>query len=97
MKEETNLDIHITGLIGIQESITSMGQLIILYFSGEYDSGRIKYDKEEIAMVKWMSEEEILSMDKDIIRGGETIEKLLSFTHKEDISLDRLMIENFIV
>ena len=73
-----------------------MGQLIILYFSSEYDSGIIQYDKEEISMVKWMSEDEILAMDKSIIRGGETIEKLLSLAKDSVISLDRLMIENFL-
>ena len=96
VKEETNLDVHITGLIGIQESITSLGQLIILYFSSEYDSGRVQYDKEEISMVKWMSEDEILAMDKEMIRGGETIEKLLSLSKENIIPLDRLMIENFL-
>lgn len=96
VKEETNLNVHITGLIGIQESITSMGQLIIFYFSSLYDSGRIQYDKEEISMVKWMSEDEILAMDRQSIRGGETIEKLLSLSKESDISLDRLMIENFL-
>ena len=95
-KEEANIDVNITGLIGIQESITSFGQLIILYFSSEYVSGKIEYDEKEISMVKWMSEEEIMSLNKKQIRGGETIEKVLTLSKEEAISLDRLMIENFL-
>ena len=56
-KEETNLDVQISGLIAIQESITEMGQLIIFYFKGEYIAGEVSFNQEEISDVKWMTEE----------------------------------------
>ena len=46
--EETGLDVNITGIIAMQENIASFGQLLIIYFKGEWISGSIKYDKEEI-------------------------------------------------
>ena len=85
----------IKGLIAIQETISSLGQLVILYFLGEYVSGTIKYDKKEISDVKWMSEKEILSLDKKQIRGAETIEDILKLAKRQTISLDRIKIEKF--
>ena len=95
-KEETNVDIKIKGLLAIQETISSMGQLIILYFVGEYISGDIKYNEEEIADVKWMTVDEIKSLDKKDIRGGETIDEILALAEKRPISLDRIKIANFL-
>ena len=95
-KEETNIDIKIKGLLAIQETISEMGQLIILYFVGEYVSGDIKYNEEEIADVKWMTVGEIKSLDKKSIRGGETIDEILALAEKRPISLDRIKIANFL-
>ena len=95
-KEETNLDVQISGLIAIQESITEMGQLIIFYFKGEYIAGEVSFNQEEISDVKWMTEEEIKDMDRTIIRGGETIDSILELANENLISLDRIKIENFL-
>ena len=95
VKEETNINVAIKGLIAVQETVSSLGQLLILYFLGEYKSGTIKYDKQEISDVKWMSKKEILSLDRKQIRGAETIEDILKFAKKTPISLDRIKIEKF--
>ena len=91
-KEETNLNISIKGLISIQQISSSIGQLIILYFLGEYISGDIIFDNKEISDVKWMSKKEILQI-KDNIRGKESIEDILSLAEKRFIPLDRIIIE----
>ena len=90
-KEETNINIDIKGLISIQQISSSIGQLIILYFLGEYISGDIKYDNKEISDVKWMSKKEILQI-KDNIRGKESIEDILLLAEKKCVSLDRIII-----
>lgn len=95
VKEETNIDISINGLIAIEEKVTDLGQLIIIYFLADYVSGEISFDKEEINDVKWMSEKEIKELDKSTIRGSETIDNILSLA-KEPLSLDRIMIENLL-
>ena len=63
---------------------------------GEYVSGDIKYNEEEIADVKWMTVDEIKSIDKKNIRGGETIDEILALAEKRPISLDRIKIANFL-
>ena len=95
-KEETNIDIDIKGIIAIQENVSSIGQLLILYFLGEYIDGEIKFDNKEISNVQWMTEEEIRNLDKKQIRGGETIDSILDYVNKNDIiPLDKLKIERF--
>ena len=91
-KEETNIDVDIKGLIAIQETVSSLGQLLIIYFLGEYISGEVEFDNIEISDVKWMTEEEIKSLDKKDIRGGETIDSILELSNNELIPLDRIKI-----
>ena len=94
-KEETGIDINIKGLIAILENVSSIGQLVVFYFMGEYKSGEIEFDNEEIADVKWMTEKEIKNLDKNTIRGGETIDDILELAKKELISLDKIKIARF--
>lgn len=94
VKEETNININIKGIICIEEKISSVGQLLILYFLGEYVSGEISYDNEEISNVMWMTPEEINKLGVENIRGGNTINNVINFSNKEIFTLDRIMIEN---
>lgn len=94
VKEETNIDINIKGLIYIEEKVSSIGQLLILYFLGEYVSGEISYDNEEISNVMWMTHEDINKLGVENIRGGNTINDVIKFSNKEIFTLDRIMIEN---
>lgn len=93
VKEETNIDINIKGIICIEEKVSSIGQLLILYFLGEYVSGEISYDNEEISNVMWMTPENINKLSVKNIRGGNTINNVINFSNKEILNLDRIMIE----
>ncbi len=93
VKEETNIDINIKGIICIEEKVSSIGQLLILYFLGEYVSGEISYDNEEISNVMWMAPENINKLGVKNIRGGNTINNVINFSNKEILNLDRIMIE----
>lgn len=96
VKEETGIDVKINGILAIQENIAEFGQLIIIYFIGEYISGSISFDNKEISNVKWMTKEEIKKMNKSKIRGSETINKVIALASKKPISMSRLMVENFL-
>ena len=65
-----------------------------MYFLGEYVSGEISYDNEEISNVMWMTHEEINKLGVEKIRGGNTINNVINFSNKEIFTLDRIMIEN---
>ena len=94
VKEETNLNVDIKNLICIEENVSEMGQLLILYFSGEYVSGKIKFDNEEISNVVWMTVKEINELGLDNIRGGKTINNVIKCSNETGIGLDKIMIEN---
>ena len=94
VKEETNLNIDIKKLICIEENVSEKGQLLVLYFFGEYVSGEIQFDNEEISNVVWMSQEEINELGIDNIRGGKTINDVIRYSNENGIGLDKIMIEN---
>ena len=94
-REETGIEVEITGLIAIQQNISLIGQLVIFYFVGEYISGSIKYNKEEIADVKWLTLNEINNIKNDV-RGAETIDDVLMLSEEKAIPLDRIKIESFL-
>lgn len=94
VKEETNLNIDIKKLICIEENVSEKGQLLVLYFFGEYVSGEIQFDNEEISNVVWMSQEEINELGIDNIRGGKTINDVIKYSNENGIGLDKIMIEN---
>lgn len=94
VKEETNLNIDIKKLICIEENVSEKGQLLVLYFFGEYVSGEIQFDNEEISNVVWMTQEEINELGIDNIRGGKTINDVIRYSNENGIGLDKIMIEN---
>lgn len=97
VKEETNIDVEIDGLIAIHEKITELGQLIIFYLAASYVGSEISVSRpDEISNVKWLTIDEMKSIDKKDIRGGEIIDDIMGISNKEYIPLDRLFIENYL-
>ena len=80
------------GKLEVLKRLKQFRQLLIIYFLGEYISGEVEFDNIEISDVKWMTEEEIKSLDKKDIRGGETIDSILELSNNELIPLDRIKI-----
>lgn len=73
IKEETNLDVKIEGLIGIyKEEGGPVGkpkeQTIIFTFKGKLIGGEVKIPKEEISGFKWVSVEELENWDVNKLR-----------------------------
>ena len=94
VKEETNINVDIKSLVCIEENVSEKGQLLVLYFIGEYISGNIKYDNNEISNVMWMTPRQINDLKLENIRGGKTINNVIKFSNKTTLNLDRIMIEN---
>lgn len=96
--EETGYNIDLNNILLIQNYITDIGMLLIIYFYATLsDFKQLEYRKSEINNVKWFTIEEIKKIPKKNIRGGDGIDKLLyNIEHQIKYSLDILDIHNYI-
>jgi len=63
VKEETNLDIKLDGLVGIYQHLSSSGVNYVKFiFKGTPISGNLKFPENEILDAKWITFDEFLSM-----------------------------------
>lgn len=67
-KEETGLEIEITGILSIQRNIKSYTNIVRVVFNAKKIGGEIAFDEDEILAVKWVTPEEIEQMDKSTLR-----------------------------
>ncbi len=70
-KEETGLDIELTGILSIQRSLVNEN-IVRIVFNAKKISGNITYDKNEILDCKWITIEEFEKMNIDTLRGSDT-------------------------
>ncbi len=70
-KEETGLDIEITGIMSIQRNMMHGLNHVRVIFNAKKVGGEIAFDKNEILDVKWVTPEEAEKMDKATLREQE--------------------------
>lgn len=70
-KEETGLDIEITGIMSIQRNMIRGLNHVRVIFNAKKVGGEIAFDKNEILDVKWVTPEEAEKMDKSTLREQE--------------------------
>ncbi len=70
-KEETGLDIEITGIMSIQRNMIRGLNHVRVIFNAKKVGGKIAFDKNEILDVKWVTPEEAEKMDKATLREQE--------------------------
>jgi len=72
VKEETNLDIKLDGLLGIYQHKTATGYNVIkIVFKASKSSGELKFPKAEILDVKWVTFEDFMSIPIEALRTEE--------------------------
>jgi 8-oxo-dGTP diphosphatase len=72
VKEETNLDIDITGLVGVYVFMSPVDANTVVtkfVFKGSVGGGELKIPEDEILEAKWFKPSEILSMKDSELRG----------------------------
>lgn len=79
-KEETGLDIEITGIMSIQRNMIHGLNHVRIIFNAKRIGGEIAFDKDEILDVKWVTPEDAEKMDKATLREYE-----LFLDHVEDV------------
>lgn len=70
-KEETGLNIEITGIMSIQRNMINGLNHVRVIFNARKVGGEIAFDKNEILDVKWVTPEEAKKMDKATLREQE--------------------------
>ncbi len=70
-KEETGLDIEITGIMSIQRNMIRGLNHVRVIFNAKKVGGEIAFDKDEILAIKWVTPEEAEKMDKATLREQE--------------------------
>ena len=96
--EETGYNIKLNSILLMQNYVTSKGVLLIIYFNAALqDLKQKEFRKDEISSVKWLSLEEIESIPKNKIRGGDGIRKIIyNIRNKIEYPIDILDIHNYI-
>lgn len=79
VKEETNLDVKLDGLIGIYENTKGeIGDNVVKFvFKASVTSGTLKHAKDELLDAKWFTFEEFEKLKEDEIR-GQYVQKALN-------------------
>jgi len=72
VKEETGLEIEITGIVGVYvgKSLFFPKRIVAkIAFKGSVVGGKVEFDKNEILDVKWFKPSEVLAMKDSELRG----------------------------
>jgi len=86
VKEETGLDIKLEGLIGVYQHKSNLGNNVVaFYFHSSVIGGELKNDPEEILDVKWVTFEEFLNYNDDIVRASHIKEVVKDFMEQGSV------------
>lgn len=67
-KEETGLEIEMTGVLSIQRNIKSDTNIVRIVFNAKKIGGEIAFDKNEILETRWVTPDEVERMDTNTLR-----------------------------
>lgn len=92
--EETGYSIKIDNIIVMQNYVTEIGTMLIVYFHASLISDKqLEYKTNEIKNIKWFNISELKNMPKEFIRGGNGINKVIyNLEHNQTYPLDILEI-----
>ncbi|MFJ7725105.1 NUDIX hydrolase [Neobacillus sp. NPDC097160] len=78
VKEESGLDVNLTGTTGIYNFISnSNDQVILFHFTGEITGGSLKIEEDEIIDSKWIKVTELMNFDNNDLRETIVIRKIV--------------------
>ncbi len=89
VKEESNLDIVLDGIVGIYTEIGDVN-IIKVIFKGTALNNKITRSEEEILDVKWIKIDDFLKMSKDKLRSYDLHKIISDFREKELYDLEIL-------
>ncbi|HZG15714.1 MAG TPA: NUDIX domain-containing protein [Candidatus Bathyarchaeia archaeon] len=81
VREETGLDVELTGTTGIYTFTSSAGnQVILFHFIARITSG-VLHMEEEIIDSKWAKVSDLVNVDHDEFRDGDVIKQIINRLH----------------
>ena len=93
IKEETGLDVKIEGLIGVYQHKSKLGNNVVgFYFYTSVSGGELKPDPEEIMDAKWVTFENFLNYNDNIVREPHLKEIVKDYIDQGSVK-DRIYIE----
>lgn len=93
-KEETGIEVEITGILSIQRNIKSNTNIVRVVFNAKPVSGNIQFDKSEILDVRWVSIEEVEKLSVNTLRESDLfLDNIEDIKNNKNYSLD--MIKSF--
>lgn len=93
IKEETGLDVKIEGLIGVYQHKSKHGNNVVgFYFHASLSRGKLKIDPEEILDAKWVTFNDFLNYNDDIVRAPHLKEVIKDYINQGSVK-DKIYIE----
>lgn len=88
-KEETGLDVEITGILSIQRNIKSNTNIVRVVFNAKQIGGILQFDKDEILDAKWVNVDEAMKMDIKTLRESDLfLDNIEDFKNNKDYPLE---------
>lgn len=93
VKEETNLDIKLAGLISIYNNVFNGSFSISFIFATEIENNnKLKFNKNEILEIKWFSFEDIKKMKKELRDQDYIIDSIEKYNNKNLKPLNTIIV-----
>ena len=97
VKEETGLDVYLTGTTGVYNFFSSKGDYIILFhFTGEICGGSLYFQEAGIVESKWVSIEELSNYENHKLREAPVIKHIVHNLLKNNIFSNKIYNEQLI-
>lgn len=93
VKEETNLDIKLEGLLGIYEHNRYGNNVIKIVFKASVIGGTLKYQKEELLDAKWFNFDEFAKLKDQELRTSDIRKTIDDCKNKKPIALDAINLD----
>ena len=93
VKEETNLDVKLEGLIGVYEHNRNGNNAIKFVFKASVIGGELKHQETELLDARWFSMEELDRLKDEELRMFDLRKTIVDCNSRELIPLDRVNID----
>ncbi|WP_066290829.1 NUDIX hydrolase [Bacillus sp. FJAT-29937] len=85
VKEETGLEVKLTGTTGVYNFISSTNnQVILFHFIGEITGGSLNLGEEEITDCKWINVNDFVAFENDDLREPSVMKQIIDNLLKEN-------------